>query len=67
MTATLDRARLRELTATEDALFAERHPRCRELFERGGAHMLDGVPDELDGAPRRIPSPCSCARRRAPT
>ena len=44
MTAKLDRQRLPALQATEDALFTERHPRSRELFERAGTHLLDGVP-----------------------
>ena len=44
MTATIDRDRLAALKAREDELFITRHPRSRELFERAGAHMLDGVP-----------------------
>ena len=44
MTTKLDRHRLVDLLAAESALFAERHPRSRELFERAGAHLLDGVP-----------------------
>ena len=44
MTATIDRERLAELKAREDADFVARHPRSRELFERAQAHMLDGVP-----------------------
>ena len=44
MTTPLDRRRLGDLLAAENTLFAERHPRSRELFERAGAHLLDGVP-----------------------
>ena len=44
MTAILDRARLAALTSDEERLFTERHPRSRELYERAGAHLLDGVP-----------------------
>ena len=44
MNATIDRERLAELKAREDADFVARHPRSRELFERAQAHMLDGVP-----------------------
>ncbi len=44
MTATLDRVRLADLTLDEERRFSERHPRSRQLFERAGAHLLDGVP-----------------------
>ena len=44
MTSAIDRDRLAALHAGEDELFIARHPRSRELFERAGAHMLDGVP-----------------------
>ena len=44
MTIAIDRDRLAALHAGEDELFIARHPRSRELFERAGAHMLDGVP-----------------------
>jgi glutamate-1-semialdehyde 2,1-aminomutase len=36
--------RLAELHAREEARFAETHPRSRELFERAGKTLLDGVP-----------------------
>jgi glutamate-1-semialdehyde 2,1-aminomutase len=38
------RGRLADLLAGEEALFAERHPRSRELFERGSNSLLAGVP-----------------------
>ncbi|MEX2106779.1 MAG: aspartate aminotransferase family protein [Solirubrobacterales bacterium] len=38
------RSRLPELLAREETLFAERHPRSRELFEQGSAALLAGVP-----------------------
>jgi glutamate-1-semialdehyde 2,1-aminomutase len=41
---TIDRARLRELTLQEVARFERDHPRSRELFERGKANLLAGVP-----------------------
>src|SRR5680860_1679209 len=44
MSATIDRQRLAELKAREDADFVARHPRSRRLFEQAQAHMLDGVP-----------------------
>ena len=44
MPKTIDRDRLGQLLATEDALFAERHPRSRELHEQASQHLLDGVP-----------------------
>jgi glutamate-1-semialdehyde 2,1-aminomutase len=40
----IDRARLRELRAREDAAFVDAHPRSRELFEQAGEHLLGGVP-----------------------
>jgi len=42
--ATLDRGRLTALTGDEERLFAARHPRSRELFDKAGEHLLDGVP-----------------------
>jgi glutamate-1-semialdehyde 2,1-aminomutase len=42
--ATIDRARLGELTRRELARFERDHPRSRELFERGTANLLAGVP-----------------------
>ena len=44
MPKTIDRDRLGELLAAEDALFAERHPRSKELYEQAKQHLLDGVP-----------------------
>jgi glutamate-1-semialdehyde 2,1-aminomutase len=44
VTATIDRQRLADLKAREDARFSDRHPRSRALFERAREHMLDGVP-----------------------
>jgi glutamate-1-semialdehyde 2,1-aminomutase len=44
MIGTVDRGRLQELTAREWARFEAEHPRSRELFERGGANLLAGVP-----------------------
>ena len=44
MQSTVDRARLRELTDREIARFEQDHPRSRELFERGKANLLAGVP-----------------------
>jgi glutamate-1-semialdehyde 2,1-aminomutase len=40
----VDRARVGELIDRERAVFAERHPRSRELFERGRSSLLGGVP-----------------------
>jgi glutamate-1-semialdehyde 2,1-aminomutase len=40
----VDRERLASLTEAERALFAERTPRSRELFEAGRGHLLAGVP-----------------------
>src|SRR5680860_193274 len=39
-----DRPRLETLLAEEEQLFARRHPRSLELFERARTHLLDGVP-----------------------
>ena len=45
MTASgIDRAKLREMKAREDAAFAEARPRSRVLWERGAAVMPNGVP-----------------------
>jgi glutamate-1-semialdehyde 2,1-aminomutase len=44
MESTVDRTRLRELMDRELALFEQDHPRSRELFERGKANLLAGVP-----------------------
>jgi glutamate-1-semialdehyde 2,1-aminomutase len=43
-TTTINRDHLRACLAHELALFAESHPRSRELFERAKAHLLAGVP-----------------------
>jgi glutamate-1-semialdehyde 2,1-aminomutase len=43
-TAQLDRARLADLMAAEQARFAVEHPRSRALHERAEAWLLDGVP-----------------------
>ena len=40
----IDRQRVAALMATEQALFAERHPRSRALFEAGRQHWLYGAP-----------------------
>jgi glutamate-1-semialdehyde 2,1-aminomutase len=40
----LNRGRIRDLMHRERAEFARRHPRSRELFERGRASLLGGVP-----------------------
>jgi glutamate-1-semialdehyde 2,1-aminomutase len=40
----VDRARLAELRAREEATFADAHPRSRELFAAAGDHLLGGVP-----------------------
>ena len=40
----VDRDRLEELLEGERRSFAERHPRSRELFERGRRSLLAGVP-----------------------
>lgn len=42
--AAIDRDRLARLTAAEEADFAERHPRSKELFERARGVMPGGVP-----------------------
>jgi glutamate-1-semialdehyde 2,1-aminomutase len=44
MESTVDRTRLRELMDRELARFEQDHPRSRELFERGKANLLAGVP-----------------------
>ncbi|HEX6330632.1 MAG TPA: aspartate aminotransferase family protein [Actinomycetota bacterium] len=44
MNGTLDRVRLADLTAREATRFENEHPRSRELFERGRASLLAGVP-----------------------
>jgi glutamate-1-semialdehyde 2,1-aminomutase len=44
MESTVDRDRLAELMAREEARFEEDHPRSRALFERAKASMLAGVP-----------------------
>ncbi len=44
MSAEVDRERLAELTRAEQAIFAERHPRSRELYERAQRSLLGGVP-----------------------
>jgi glutamate-1-semialdehyde 2,1-aminomutase len=44
MDTTVDRTRLRELMAREVDRFEAEHPRSRELFERGRANLLAGVP-----------------------
>ncbi len=44
MARTIDRKRLADLLGSEDALFSDRHPRSRELFDQGAAHLFDGVP-----------------------
>ena len=41
---TIDRRRLAALTTEEQASFAERHPRSRELFEKARTVMPGGVP-----------------------
>jgi glutamate-1-semialdehyde 2,1-aminomutase len=41
---TIDRSRLTGLMERERQLFRERHPRSRELFERGRDSLLFGVP-----------------------
>jgi glutamate-1-semialdehyde 2,1-aminomutase len=40
----IDRARIRKVIDRERAEFEARHPRSRELFERGRASLLGGVP-----------------------
>jgi glutamate-1-semialdehyde 2,1-aminomutase len=40
----IDRTRLASLYAAEQRRFEAEHPRSRALFERGRAHLLDGVP-----------------------
>jgi glutamate-1-semialdehyde 2,1-aminomutase len=42
--STIDRRRLRELAVREDRTFAEDHPRCLKLVERGLGSMPGGVP-----------------------
>jgi glutamate-1-semialdehyde 2,1-aminomutase len=44
MDGTTDRARLSELMAREVTRFVDDHPRSHELFERGKANLLAGVP-----------------------
>ena len=44
METTVDRTRLAELMQRELARFEAEHPRSRELFERGKANLLGGVP-----------------------
>ncbi|HSJ51997.1 MAG TPA: aspartate aminotransferase family protein [Actinomycetota bacterium] len=44
MDGTVDRARLAELRMRETTRFVEEHPRSHELFERGKANLLAGVP-----------------------
>src|SRR5262245_49607323 len=40
----VDRARLAALIEREGATYRDRHPKSRAAFERGGAHLLGGVP-----------------------
>jgi glutamate-1-semialdehyde 2,1-aminomutase len=42
--STVDRGRLKELMAREEARFVREHPRSHQLFERGKANLLAGVP-----------------------
>ena len=42
--ATVDRARLARLREREEERFVREHPRSRELFERGRASLVGGVP-----------------------
>src|SRR5215217_1737437 len=44
MESTVDRIRLRELMDREQQRFVVEHPKSRELFERGKANLLAGVP-----------------------
>ncbi len=44
MPSTVDRTRLSELMAREEARFVQTHPRSGELFERGKGSLLAGVP-----------------------
>jgi len=44
MERAVDRNRLRELMAREEARFVKDHPRSGELFERGKGSLLAGVP-----------------------
>jgi glutamate-1-semialdehyde 2,1-aminomutase len=44
MESTVDRARLRELMRREQDRFVADHPRSKELFDRGRANLLAGVP-----------------------
>jgi glutamate-1-semialdehyde 2,1-aminomutase len=44
MESTVDRTRLRELMQRELDRFEQDHPQSRELFERGKANLLAGVP-----------------------
>jgi glutamate-1-semialdehyde 2,1-aminomutase len=44
MPVTVDRNRLRELMAREEARFVQTHPRSGELFEQGKRNLLAGVP-----------------------
>ena len=44
MDTTIDRARLHDLMEREEADFVAAHPRSGELFERGKANLLAGVP-----------------------
>ncbi|OGS61874.1 MAG: aminotransferase [Euryarchaeota archaeon RBG_19FT_COMBO_69_17] len=41
---TVDRGRVTSLIAREEKTFEERHPRSRDLFERGRKSLLAGVP-----------------------
>lgn len=40
----IDRERLQALIKEEQAMFVERHPRSKELFERAKSHLIAGVP-----------------------
>ena len=44
MDGTIDRARLSDLMTREVTRFVDDHPRSHELFERGKANLLAGVP-----------------------
>ena len=44
VTAVIDRARLRALSAAEETRFVDLHPRSAELADRAGGSLLAGVP-----------------------
>ncbi len=42
----IDRVHLRRLIQKEEEVFAKKHPKSRELFEKARHHFLGGVREE---------------------